>query len=245
MTTPIASSVPMKKVRVSALNPRMLVREDDPTAGYLIGMEAVNVARAINSHDALVAALTELHARLKTTIDENGGCDHSVGICWCEEVREIDRAEAALASVRNGAKTMTTPDARVSDERLRERVFGTGDSLRDADWILALGHAAKEVEPDIDYVPCVPDPQVIAGWLRALRELSLLRAQGQGTHAPQSQADLIPTERIVQGLTLLEIAANKNEWNGELAWIRRAQRRLTGEDGYAPLPAPPKPAEGV
>jgi len=72
-----------------------------------------------------------------------------------------------------------TPDARVTDERLRERVFGTGDSLRDADWIIALGHAAKEVEPGIDYVPCVPDPQVIAGWLRALRELSRLRAQGQ------------------------------------------------------------------
>lgn len=51
---------PMKKVRVSDLRPGMLVREDDPTAGYLIGVEAPSVARAINSHDALVEALDRL-----------------------------------------------------------------------------------------------------------------------------------------------------------------------------------------
>jgi hypothetical protein len=58
-------------------------------------------------------------------------------------------------------------------------------------------------------------------------------------YAAQSQADLIPTDRIVAGLTALEGAINSDNWNGEAAWIRRAQRRLTGEDGYALPPSQP------
>jgi len=88
----------MKKVRVSKLKPGMLVREDDPTAGYFIGMEAVNVARAINNHDALVAALEGVMDL--AAISVRGRCVNSV-----EAERLFAQGRAALASARNGGKS--------------------------------------------------------------------------------------------------------------------------------------------
>ena len=41
----------------------------------------------------LVVALRELYARFKNIPD---GCDHSVGICWCPEIRALDNAAKAL-----------------------------------------------------------------------------------------------------------------------------------------------------
>jgi len=54
----------------------------------------------------------------------------------------------------------------------------------------------------------------------------------------RTAADVIPTDQIVEGLKSIESAVHTGNWNGELAWLVRACRRLTGEDGYvAPSPA--------
>lgn len=50
-------------------------------------------------------ALRDLHARHSRTLKEAGGCDHSVGICWCEDIRALDDAAALLPAQTGGKQT--------------------------------------------------------------------------------------------------------------------------------------------
>jgi hypothetical protein len=59
---------------------------------------AAFIVRACNAHADLVAALKETRDMLHKLYLEGGGCDHSVGICWCEEQRALDAADAALST---------------------------------------------------------------------------------------------------------------------------------------------------
>jgi hypothetical protein len=70
----------------------------------------------------------------------------------------------------SGAATVESAIALLSQEGLSEERESPihPDSMRDAKWIIALGNAAKEVAPKLDYVPCVPEQKVIAAWLRQL-----------------------------------------------------------------------------
>jgi len=55
----------------------------------------------------LIAAAPELYEALSDAVDllnqhmkDIGGCDHSVGICCCDDERRIDAMRAALAKAR-------------------------------------------------------------------------------------------------------------------------------------------------
>lgn len=52
----------MRKVHVDPVNKGLIRFNDDPTAGILVGIEALNVARAINCHDEMLRALENLLA---------------------------------------------------------------------------------------------------------------------------------------------------------------------------------------
>ncbi len=53
-------------------------------------------AKLIASAPDLLAALKLLLEDCKASIKDIGGCDHSVGICACELVRNCEQAEAAI-----------------------------------------------------------------------------------------------------------------------------------------------------
>lgn len=46
--------------------------------------------------DELKSILREMTDVYRELVDDAGGCDHSVGICWCDDYWLIERAEKAL-----------------------------------------------------------------------------------------------------------------------------------------------------
>lgn len=63
-------------------------------ARQLAGLQYL--ARACNAHEAMREALKAVADHLSEIIAQDGGCDHSVGICWCPDIRALDEARAAL-----------------------------------------------------------------------------------------------------------------------------------------------------
>lgn len=54
-------------------------------------------------HEAIEGAIAGFEAGLeemKLMLKEDGGCDHSVGICWCDYTKKLERAEEALSQLR-------------------------------------------------------------------------------------------------------------------------------------------------
>lgn len=49
--------------------------------------------------DELKSVLREITTVYKELVDDAGGCDHSVGICWCADHWLIERAEKVLENV--------------------------------------------------------------------------------------------------------------------------------------------------
>jgi hypothetical protein len=61
---------------------------------------------------ALVEALRELIPDAEENVKAAGGCDHSVGICMCPEIRRIEAAHAAIrAASAPEARSTGTPSA--------------------------------------------------------------------------------------------------------------------------------------
>ena len=50
----------------------------------------------------LVALLRDALPIIEQTIKDCGGCDHSVGICMCGEIKVAEDIEQALKEVQNG-----------------------------------------------------------------------------------------------------------------------------------------------
>lgn len=46
---------------------------------------------------ALLSAAKDALEELQWELKENGGCDHSVGICWCEYIRKVENLADAIA----------------------------------------------------------------------------------------------------------------------------------------------------
>ena len=67
------------------------------------GPRAVECAEADLLGEAL-RALCETAAQCEAWIKDAGGCDHSVGICMCEEIAQVARAGAVLAKA-SGERT--------------------------------------------------------------------------------------------------------------------------------------------
>lgn len=40
-----------------------------------------------------------LLAEVKDVLEDSGGCDHSVGVCWCDTVRIVDRASSVFSKI--------------------------------------------------------------------------------------------------------------------------------------------------
>ncbi len=53
-------------------------------------------ATLLAEREALVSVVKDLRKRHAQTVKEAGGCDHSVGICWCDDIRALDAADTAL-----------------------------------------------------------------------------------------------------------------------------------------------------
>lgn len=68
-----------------------------PNADAQSGVTTYANARLIAAAPELLEALKDLAKRHATTVKECGGCDHSVGICWCDDIRALDDANAAIA----------------------------------------------------------------------------------------------------------------------------------------------------
>lgn len=47
----------------------------------------------------LKSVLREITEVYKELVDDAGGCDHSVGICWCDDYWLIERANKVLNNV--------------------------------------------------------------------------------------------------------------------------------------------------
>ena len=101
------------EVEVQAERYRLTTLRQDATIAELTtdgnaATLAVNLAKASKRNAELVAALRELYARFKNIPD---GCDHSVGICWCPEIRALDNAAKALACAESAtpAKQEVSP----------------------------------------------------------------------------------------------------------------------------------------
>ena len=92
------------RARVAELEATIAELTTDGNAATL----AANLAKASKRNAELVAALRELYARFKNIPD---GCDHSVGICWCPEIRALDNAAKALACAESAtpAKQEVSP----------------------------------------------------------------------------------------------------------------------------------------
>lgn len=115
---------------------------------------------------------------------------------------------------------MTTTPAALSEDRLKELRADVQDELIvevDNEW----NNERRRMRHD--HVAAIDE---------------LLRLRSRPNEGMRTQADDIPTTEIVDGLRSVEAAVHANKWSGELVWIRRACRRLTGEDGFAAL-APP------
>lgn len=50
------------------------------------------------STPTLLEAAKALLEDCKETLRDGGGCDHSVGICWCANIKRIEQAESAIAA---------------------------------------------------------------------------------------------------------------------------------------------------
>lgn len=58
--------------------------------------------RAVNSHDALVAACEAALHDLTETVKECGPCDHAVNICFCGYKRTVEDLTRALGLAQKG-----------------------------------------------------------------------------------------------------------------------------------------------
>jgi len=65
-----------------------------------IATAAAHYERLHSGHDALVDALEQTRKYLQRLVESGGGCDHSVGICWCEEQRALDSASDAIKAAK-------------------------------------------------------------------------------------------------------------------------------------------------
>lgn len=63
---------------------------------------AAFICHAVNNHYKLVEALKKCRHELVEELKELGGCDHSVGMCFCPIRYAIEHADAALASATGG-----------------------------------------------------------------------------------------------------------------------------------------------
>jgi hypothetical protein len=52
--------------------------------------------------DALVEAARPVVTEMRSFIKDGGGCDHSVGICWCDSVRMVDALDEAINNATKG-----------------------------------------------------------------------------------------------------------------------------------------------
>ena len=68
-------------------------REEEKKLGKL----RAEVARLREQNAALVKALAKATELLDQDNAELGGCDHSVGICMCEQIRAVEDARAVIA----------------------------------------------------------------------------------------------------------------------------------------------------
>lgn len=91
---------------------RILSRDEKEIGLLYPQTDPTDLLTRLNSHAALVAALEDLHKRHALTVKECGGCDHSVGICWCEDIRALDNAEAALKQARGELNVETNTTVR-------------------------------------------------------------------------------------------------------------------------------------
>ena len=66
-----------------------------PEAARAIGFSGV--LRAINTQDMLLKAAKEMRDEMAQILKEDGGCDHSVGICWCDYIRKLEAVDGAIA----------------------------------------------------------------------------------------------------------------------------------------------------
>lgn len=60
--------------------------------------------------EELTQACETMYSILRFQLEEDGGCDHSVGICACSVINVVDKAADVIAKVRGGsiAKNKTT-----------------------------------------------------------------------------------------------------------------------------------------
>lgn len=81
-----------------------------PSHGVFLNHGGYCVARLNDKDPALlyeqISALPEITEKLKAlaekhaeTIKDLGGCDHSVGICCCEDIRLVDETNALLKRI--------------------------------------------------------------------------------------------------------------------------------------------------
>ncbi len=54
--------------------------------------QQTQILQTLNIHDQLVEALKKMTTEVQLTIKESGGCDHSVGICWCGTKNDLAEA---------------------------------------------------------------------------------------------------------------------------------------------------------
>lgn len=55
------------------------------------------IVRACNTHEGLLEAAIAAREELVKILKEDGGCDHSVGICWCDYIRKVEALDDAIA----------------------------------------------------------------------------------------------------------------------------------------------------
>lgn len=74
---------------------------DDVTNQVVHEEEAIE--RIVNAHAGLVEALRKTLRLAQESLEMSGGCDHSVGICVCASIYDIEDAQAALAAAERKA----------------------------------------------------------------------------------------------------------------------------------------------
>ncbi len=69
--------------------------EDLRISGYDY-VTRLKILRAVNSYEVLLAQLKKSQEELKLELQEQGGCDHSVGICACPLIGLLEDNQAVI-----------------------------------------------------------------------------------------------------------------------------------------------------
>lgn len=67
--------------------------------------DARKVKDIFDSLDKLTEAAIPAYKELRRFLDESGGCDHQVGICWCSYIRMLDAFSEAISNAEKARKS--------------------------------------------------------------------------------------------------------------------------------------------